>query len=86
MDTGRLILIFCAAIFIGVGVPAALFLMMKRDNSANIAGALKRGAQTARHPLKKNSDDLEELSRRVEALRKQESRTLIEPEKGKDDE
>jgi hypothetical protein len=75
MESGRLILVFCGAIFIGVGIPAALFFLMKKENMGNMVGAFKRGSQTARQPWKKDNENLEELSRRVEALRKMDAGT-----------
>jgi hypothetical protein len=69
METDRLMLIFCAAIFIGAGIPAALFFFMKGSGDGNIGAVLKRSAETARQPWKKTADDLDELSRRVEALK-----------------
>jgi hypothetical protein len=71
VDGGRFVLILCVALGIGIGIPALLVFYLKKENSANLASSLRKGTETARNPWKKSDQDLEELSRRVQALREQ---------------
>jgi hypothetical protein len=73
MDSGRFLVILCGALLIGVAIPAFLVFYLKRDNSAGLVRALRRGAETARDPWKRNQQDLDELARRVEALKQKQN-------------
>jgi hypothetical protein len=69
VDGGRFILIVCIALGAGIGIPALLIFYLKKENSANLVSSLRKGTETARNPWKKTDQDLEELSRRVQALK-----------------
>lgn len=65
----RITFIFCLALVIGVGLPAAAYFFTRGENTVTLAESLRRATQTARQPWKKTDDDLDELARRVDALR-----------------
>jgi KaiC/GvpD/RAD55 family RecA-like ATPase len=69
MDIGKLLTILCLTVLIGVGLPAMIFFWARRENTSAMLNTMRRAANTSRDPWKKEKQDLEELSRRVEALK-----------------
>ena len=69
MDTGRVLLIFCFVGFLAFAVPATIYFWARRENTSSMVRIMRRAAVTARQPLKKQNEDLEELARRVAALK-----------------
>jgi hypothetical protein len=69
-DPGTILLIFCLAIFIGVAIPATIYFWMRKENVSLMVDVMRKATQTARQPLKKTDDDLDELGRLVSNLKK----------------
>jgi hypothetical protein len=68
-DTGTILLIFCVVIFIGIAIPATLYFWMRKENVSLMVDILHKASHTARQPLKKTDDDLDELARLVSNLK-----------------
>jgi hypothetical protein len=69
MDISRLLLIICLTVLIGVGLPAVVYYWARRENITAMMNTLNRAAQATRNPWQKEAQDLDELSRRVAALK-----------------
>jgi hypothetical protein len=65
----NVLLVLCLTGLIGLGVPAMLYAGLRRGGSGQIE-MMKRAGSGARKPWKAEDDQLSELSRRVEGLRK----------------
>lgn len=70
MEPTRLFLIVCATIFIGVGIPAGLYFMLRRENRSGFMQIMQKSASELRQPFKKDQDNIDELARRVAELNK----------------
>lgn len=73
MGNREVILAICVTALIVVGVNAILYLALRRGKASGQIELMRRAVKTARQPWKSEDDDLEELSRQVEELKKKES-------------
>ena len=80
MDTSKLIPIMCLALFIAVGVNAAIYAALRRGKEAGQIDLLRRAVGRARRPWGEEEDNLKELSQRVADLKE------LEEKKGKSSE
>jgi hypothetical protein len=69
VDNMPIFLIVCLALFIGIGLPAAAFFWVRGKGTVTMIETIRRTAEATRQPWQKQERDLEELSRRVSALR-----------------
>ncbi|MGH2581868.1 MAG: hypothetical protein ACRDFQ_03105 [Anaerolineales bacterium] len=69
MPDSKVLLVLCLTGLIGLGVPAMLYAGLRRGDTGQFE-MIKRARSVARKPWKTEDDQLSELSRRVEALRK----------------
>jgi hypothetical protein len=71
MDSSKVTLVVCLALFIIIGVNAALYVSLSRDKrSTGQIEMLRKAARRARNPWETEDKALEELSRRVAELKK----------------
>ncbi len=64
-----LTLVLCVVLVLGLGVPASLYLSARRGGGAQQIELWKRAGDRARNPWKAEDDNLEELARKVDALK-----------------
>jgi hypothetical protein len=64
------VIAICLAVVIGLGVPAMLYAGMRRGGTIGQIELIKRAGNRAGKPWKAEDDQLAELSRRVEKLKK----------------
>jgi hypothetical protein len=69
MEPARLFLIVCATIIIGVGIPAGLYFMLRRENRSGFMQIMQKSAKEIRQPYKIDQDNMDELARRVAELK-----------------
>jgi hypothetical protein len=70
MDAGKIIPVMCLALFIAVGVNAAIYAALRRGKEAGQIDLLRRAVGRARRPWGEEEDNLKELSQRVADLKK----------------
>ncbi len=68
-ESVRILIIVLAAVIFGFGLPVLLYISMKRD-SGDPNGAMRSFIERTRKPWMSEEKDLEELSRRVNELKK----------------
>jgi hypothetical protein len=69
MEPARLFLIVCATIFIGIGIPAGLYFMLRQENRSGFLQIMQKTASEVRQPFKKDQEQMDELARRVADLK-----------------
>ncbi len=69
METENVLLVICLTIFLVVGLNAAIFVSLRGGGTQNQIELFRRAAQRARQPWKDEDEALEELSKRVAALK-----------------
>ena len=70
MDTSRVVPILCLALFLGAGIPAAVYMALRRDRGGvGQVELLQRAAHRARNPWSDEDENLKELSQRVAAYK-----------------
>jgi hypothetical protein len=69
-QTGGGVIAICLAVIIGLGVPAMLYAGLRRGGTIGQIELIKRVGNSAGKPWKSEDDQLAELSRRVEKLKK----------------
>jgi hypothetical protein len=69
-QTGGAVVAICLAAVIGLGVPAMLYAGLRRGGTIGQIELIKRASGRAGKPWKPEDDQLAELSRRVEELKK----------------
>lgn len=79
MDYNRILLIVCVGVFLAVGIPAALYMALRRESGAGQIELFRRAARGAQRPWGKEDDDLQELSRRIKALDLDSQRDVMTP-------
>jgi len=68
MDYNKLILVFFITLILVVGVNGVIYAMLRRINAIGEIELFRRAAIRVRRPWGQEDDDLEELSRRVQAI------------------
>jgi hypothetical protein len=76
MESAKIYLIVCLAIFFAFAIPAGLYFSLRRGKEAGAIDLMRHAVSRARHPWEDEDDALVELSRRVASL--QESRRAEE--------
>lgn len=71
---GRLYLVLCILLVLGLGVPASLYLTARRGQGLEQIELLKRAAKRARNPWQAEDDRLDKLARKVDELRPKEEK------------
>jgi hypothetical protein len=84
MDLTQFVLILCATIFIGVGIPAGLYFMFRRDNRAELIQIMQKTSREIRQPFKRDQEQMDELARRVAELKEKEENIRLELSKQKE--
>lgn len=69
MDTSKVPLVLCLTLVIVIGINAALYVSLRGGSTAGQIELFRRAAQRARQPWKDEEDALNELSKRVAALK-----------------
>jgi uncharacterized membrane protein affecting hemolysin expression len=69
MDTGRAAIVICIALFLVIGINAAIYVAFVRKNSVSQIELMRRAAERARDPWQTENEDLKELSRLVKQLK-----------------
>lgn len=75
MDPNKAILVVCIAVFLVIGINAAIYVSVSRKNSVGQIELLRRAARRAQNPWLKEDKDLQELGRlaaEIRELRKKE--------------
>jgi hypothetical protein len=70
LDPAKAGLVICITLFLVVGVNAAIYVGLARRRGIGQIEMLRRASDRARRPWEQEEKDLEELSRRVAALRR----------------
>jgi hypothetical protein len=65
-------IVILLVILLVVGINLGLLFMHRNRSFHDQADIVRRAAQTARHPWKKEDEEMKELARRVEGLKKAE--------------
>lgn len=67
----EVLLVICLTALIGLGVPAMLYAGLRRRGGGSIGQIemMRRAGSEARRPWKREDESLEELAKRVEALK-----------------
>jgi hypothetical protein len=73
MDPDNAFLIICVGIAGAIGIPAVLYLSLRRGHDANAISLMRHAVGRARQPWKDEEEDLAELARRVAELQAKES-------------
>ncbi|QYK50703.1 MAG: hypothetical protein KF701_09935 [Anaerolineales bacterium] len=68
----RAIVIICLTLFVAVGILAVLYAGARRGNAIGQIEIAKKIVKDARDPWKPGDEDMEELAKKVEALKKKE--------------
>lgn len=78
MDTDNVLWIICLALVIAIGIPALLYLSLRRGQDINAIDLMRHAVGRARIPWADEDEALAELSRRVSRLQEVE-RDLAAP-------
>jgi hypothetical protein len=70
MNIEKVPIIICLALFIAVGVPAAIYAIVRRGSGPSQIELLQRASHRANQPWEDENKALEELARRVEEFKK----------------
>jgi hypothetical protein len=73
MDTTKIVLVVCITLTAVAIINAALIAVFRRGNEAGQIELFKRAVHRARQPWQSEEDAMNELSKRVEELKKKES-------------
>jgi hypothetical protein len=74
MDTTKVILVVCITLAAVAIINAAIFAAIRRGNEAGQIELFQRAVRRTRQPWQSEDDALQELSKRVEELKKKETR------------
>jgi hypothetical protein len=74
MDTTKVILVVCITLVAVAIINAAIFAAIRRGNEAGQIELFQRAVRRTRQPWQSEDDALQELSKRVEELKKKETR------------
>lgn len=80
MDASKLIPVLCLALFIALGINAAIYAALRRGKEAGQIDLLRRAVGRARRPWGEEDDNLKELSRRVAGLKESEEKRKNTPD------
>jgi cell division protein FtsB len=69
MESDNILLVICLTLFLVVGLNAAIFVSLRGGGTQTQIELFRRAAQRARQPWKDEDEALQELSRRVAALK-----------------
>ena len=69
MESAKIYLIVCLAIFFAFAIPAGLYFSLRRGKEAGAIDLMRHAVSRARHPWEDEQEALEELSRRVASLK-----------------
>lgn len=69
MQSDNLLLVLCLTLFLVVGINAAIYASLRGGGTQTQIDLFRRAAQRARQPWKDEDEALQELSRRVAALK-----------------
>ena len=72
MDTTKIILVVCITLAAVAIVNAAIFAALRRGNESGQIELFQRAVRRTRQPWQPEDDALQELSRRVEELKRKE--------------
>jgi hypothetical protein len=72
MNTDNVLPVACLALAIAIGIPAILYLSLRRGQEASFISLMRHAVSRARFPWEDEDEDLAELSRRVDQLRSHE--------------
>ena len=73
MDTTKIILVVCITLATVAIINAAIFAALRRGNEAGQIELVQRAVRRSRQPWQPEDDALNELARRVEALKRKET-------------
>lgn len=79
MDTSRVWIVVCGTIFLVVGINAAIYAMLARQNGVRQVDLLRTAFRRSRQPWQPEEDALRELSQRVKDLERSDPDHTIEP-------
>lgn len=74
MDASKFIPVLCLALFIALGVNAAIYAALRRGKEAGQIDLLRRAVGRARRPWGEEEDNLKELSQLVSGLKETEEK------------
>jgi hypothetical protein len=80
MDASKLIPVMCLALFIALGINAAIYAALRRGKEAGQIDLLRRAVGRARRPWGEEDDNLKELSQRVAGLKELEEKRKNTPD------
>lgn len=69
MESDKILLVICLTLFLVVGLNAAIYASLRGGGTRTQIELFRRAAQRARHPWKDEDEALQELSKRVAALK-----------------
>jgi hypothetical protein len=72
MDTDNILWVVCLAVGIAIGIPALLYLSLRRGQDITTIDLMRHAVGRARAPWGKEDEALAELSRRVSKLQEME--------------
>jgi len=70
MPNGNIILVICLTGLIGLGVPAMLYVGMRRRGQVGQIELMRKAANRSRNPWQPEDSQLTELAKKVEKFRK----------------
>ncbi|HSF80976.1 MAG TPA: hypothetical protein VLA49_07065 [Anaerolineales bacterium] len=70
MELEKAGLVICLTLFIVIGINAAIYASLRRGNTVGQIELLRKAATSARKPWQAEDEALDELSKRVNELRK----------------
>jgi len=73
MDTTKIVLVVCITLAAVAILNAAIFAAIRRGNEAGQIELLRRAVRRSRQPWQMEDDALNELSKRVEELKKKDT-------------
>jgi hypothetical protein len=71
MESAKIYLIVCLAVFLAIAIPAGLYFSLRRGREAGAIDLMKHAVGRARHPWEDEDEALAELSRRVAGLKEE---------------
>jgi hypothetical protein len=71
MNVDKAPLVICLALFIAIGVPAAIYAVVRRGTGPGQIELLQRASHRASQPWEEENKALEELSKRVAEFKKE---------------
>jgi hypothetical protein len=73
MDTTKIILVVCITLAAVAIINAAIYAAFRRGNEAGQIQLIQRAVRRSRQPWQKEDEALNELSKRIEELKKKEA-------------